>query len=115
MTKMYNIMGILSAEDFHRLVNKSNSIGQILLSHFLAHHIICHPAIIHESPNRNLDSLFVRFTGWENDLHSRLSPALKLLNDWPLSFIYKSLQQFLSDDWNKRLNYLIEESGTPVT
>jgi hypothetical protein len=87
MTQMYNIFGIMSPDYFKELTDKSNSIGQVLLSHWLAYHGIVAPVIASESPHRNLSAIFHRMSTWVKRIDVRLPPALKFLNEWCESFV----------------------------
>jgi len=87
LTKMYNIIGSMSAEDFTQLVDRSNSTGLILFGHFLAFHCVAQPVIAYESSHRDITVLMIRFIWWINDIHGCLSPAMRQLLEWPRNFI----------------------------
>jgi hypothetical protein len=84
MTELYQYFGTMSTKDFNQLVDKSNQIGQILLSHYIAFHVIAYPVIAYESSHRDLGGLFSSFFSWSKNIHSRLPPAFKPLNEWPV-------------------------------
>jgi hypothetical protein len=100
MTKLYNIFGTMPSDKFTHLVDKSNSIGQILLSYFLAFHVLSYQVISHESPHRDIDNrfVFVRFLRWATDIHQGLPPGLKFLNQWCYDLIITTLPQLLGGE-----------------
>jgi hypothetical protein len=94
---MYNIVGQVSHEEFKQLVDKSNSVGQILLNHFLAFHIITQPVIIHERRDRDFTIWYSTYLAWATGIQSQLPPAFKHLNEWPLSVLQSALPRLIGN------------------
>jgi hypothetical protein len=85
MTELYRHFGVMPTKDFNHLVDTSNHVGQILLSHYIAFHVITYPVITYQSSHRDLSGLFNNFFTWAKDIHARLPPAFKSLNEWPIN------------------------------
>jgi hypothetical protein len=91
MIKVYNSIGQISNEDFKQLVDKTNNVSQILLSHFLAFHVITVPVIVHEDLTRDLTIYYNIYVAWAIVVHSQLPPAFKHLNEWPRAALQTAL------------------------
>jgi hypothetical protein len=90
MIRLYQMVGRISAADFHHLMDKSNGICQILLGHFLATHFITRHVAFIESPMRDVTSLYHMMQTWVCVIHASLDPKLRHLHQWPLSYVASS-------------------------
>ncbi|KAF2663409.1 hypothetical protein BT63DRAFT_461137 [Microthyrium microscopicum] len=93
-TCLYNIFGTQSAEDFQHLIDPSNHISQILVSHFLAVHWIMRPITRLESPLRDASPLYSVMQSWVLTIHANLDKRFRALNAWPLAFIDSASSPF---------------------
>lgn len=77
--------------DFQRMVDRSNGVSQLLLSHFMASHVLLHHLAIYEGQQRENESvpLYRVFKGWMRGIKEGLKPSLRKYNAWPFSFVIK--------------------------
>jgi hypothetical protein len=116
MTQLYNVVGIISTESFTQLVDKSNSICQILLSYFLAFHILAYPVILYESPHRDIDIafLFIRFLRWATNIHLNLPPGMRFLNNWSYSLIINAVPDIIGDQLTDEAKEILNSAILPT-
>lgn len=87
---LYDVVGALSFDEFSRLVDKSNSICQILLAHWLAVHHILRPITFLENPGRDISPMFHMIESWCNRIHAALPRTVRSLIEWPMNFSHQA-------------------------
>ncbi|RDI89915.1 hypothetical protein Vi05172_g159 [Venturia inaequalis] len=87
--ELYGIIGVMSHADFQRLVDQSNGVSQLLLSHFMASHVLLHHLDIFSTQQRENESVpFYRvFKGWMRGIKESLQHPMRKYNAWPFSFV----------------------------
>jgi len=85
---LYNIIGIVPTAEFKTLINDSNGTARILLSHFLAFHVLLRPLATHEyGLHRDASPLYDTLESWVYRIHADLDFSLRKYNEWPVSFV----------------------------
>jgi hypothetical protein len=81
---------MISHNDFQRLVDTNNPISQLLLSHYLAAHVLLHHISIYEITDSRSRTdpgpLYKIMMGWMHKIDAALPPDYKKYNEWPKSF-----------------------------
>ncbi|TID17465.1 hypothetical protein E6O75_ATG08211 [Venturia nashicola] len=87
--ELHNIVGVISHGDFQRMIDRSNGVSQLLLSHFMASHVLIHHLTIYEGLTREHESvpIYRVFKGWMRGIGEGLKPSLRKYNAWPFSFV----------------------------
>jgi hypothetical protein len=69
------------------MIDTSNGIAQILISHFLASHILLRPIAVEERAERDASPLYKVLESWVFRIHAELDPSLQRLHNWPITFV----------------------------
>ena len=89
--KLYNIVGSISHEDFQNLIDTSNPASQLLLSHFLAAHILLRHVSFQEMTTvRSFNDPFPMYhvmMSWMQHIDSNLPPSYLKYNNWPRTYV----------------------------
>jgi hypothetical protein len=80
---------MISHTDFQRMVDRTNAVSQLLLSHFMASHVLLHHLTIYEGQTRANETipLYRVFKGWMSGIKEGLKPSMRQYNEWPFSFV----------------------------
>lgn len=101
--KLYNIVGSISTEDFQKLVNPSYPVSQLLLSHFLAAHILLRHVSIHEMMSSRAmndpNPMYNVMLSWMATIDNNLPHEYQKFNDWPRSYVSEWSPIIASGQW----------------
>jgi hypothetical protein len=85
--ELYNIVGMVPHADFQRIIDPENQVSQLLLSHFLAAHVLLREVTIHENLKEDAVPMYKVFQGWMMQIQATLSPSFKKFNEWPFTYV----------------------------
>lgn len=87
--ELYNVVGLVPHADFQRLIDRNNGVSQLLLSHFMAAHVLLYHLTIAKVNTRENETipLYKVFKGWMKGIKDGLEPSLRKYNEWPFGFV----------------------------
>src|ERR1700742_471161 len=89
--ELYNLVGTITHNDFQRILDRTNPISLLLLSHYLAAHVLLRHISIYEVHDSRQRSDFVPLyrilLGWTDKIDTLLPTRYKPYNEWPRSFV----------------------------
>lgn len=91
---MYNVIGMLSDTKFTEFASPYNTIGLILISHFMALEVVLLPLLERQYENsfpRN--QLLSRF-GWFDTIEKSLAPELQRFVQWPARVLKQACEEW---------------------
>jgi hypothetical protein len=102
--KLYNIVGTISHEDFQDLVDTSKPVSQLLLSHFLAAHILLRHVSVHEMQSKRAQSdpnpMYQVMMSWMRNIDSNLPLQYLRYNSWPRAYVCEWSPIIANGVWN---------------
>jgi hypothetical protein len=100
---LYNIVGTMSHEDFQKLVDTSEPVSQLLLSHFLSAHILLRHVSVHEMTTfrsfNDPSPMYNVMVSWMHYIDGNLPPAYRRYNDWPRSYVLEWSPVLANGQW----------------
>jgi hypothetical protein len=104
---LYNIVGTISHNDFQMLIDTYNPLSQLLLSHFLAAHILLRHISVYEMVDSRTEAdqspLYQIMLGWMHKIDAALPTEYRKYNKWPRSFVLEfgpPIAAVASKTWN---------------
>ena len=101
--KLYNIVGTISHDEFQKLVDIGNTVSQLLLSHFLAAHILLRHVSVHEMTTfRSLNDptpMYNVMISWMQNIDNNLPASHLRYNDWPRRYVSEWSPILASGHW----------------
>jgi len=86
----YNFVGLISHSDFQQFIDPTNKTMQLLLSHFLASHVLLRHISIYENLSRNAIPMYRVLSNWCEKINNGLDPPLRKFGQWPMSFVLRT-------------------------
>ncbi|KAF2436700.1 hypothetical protein EJ08DRAFT_578369 [Tothia fuscella] len=85
--QVYNFVGNITHSQFQSFIQPTNSCAQLLLSHFIASHVLLRNVITFESMERDTSAMYAILVGWCKSIDDGLDPFLRKFNRWPVEYV----------------------------
>lgn len=83
LVSIYNVMGMLSDAKFSEFVNPNNTIGQILLAHFMALEVVLLPMLEREYDKSFPTNQLINRCSWFDSIERSVPPEFRHFVRWP--------------------------------
>ena len=87
MVAIYNVIGMLSNTKFNAFSSPSNTIGQILLAHFMALEVVLLPMLEREFEKTFPTNQLINRCSWFDAIESSVPPEFQHFIRWPAGIL----------------------------
>lgn len=94
MVAIYNVIGTLSATTFNAFVSPSNTIGQILLAHFMALEVVLLPMLEREYEKEFPRNQLINRINWFDVIESSVPPECQYFIQWPAGILNEAREKW---------------------